>query len=170
MKPGTYTMVYYQGEYAVAKSSVTVTAGSTKSKSISGSVKTGTTIFKIGEWDGQYEHPLYPSLTLVASKIQRPVELIPNLQHSQQTNRLPQRCLPTPHAPLRRPHVLLDLLIRDNLHRGKLINLLLPNGPLQIRQFTPHDQIHRNICANGRRDAANRHDAFVRWRTAPGHS
>ncbi|KAJ5691939.1 hypothetical protein N7462_001362 [Penicillium macrosclerotiorum] len=53
MKPGTYTMVYYQGEYAVATSSVTVTAGSTTSKSISGSVKTGTTIFKIGEWDGQ---------------------------------------------------------------------------------------------------------------------
>ncbi|KAJ5600780.1 hypothetical protein N7450_001847 [Penicillium hetheringtonii] len=53
MKPGTYTMVYYQGEYQVAKSSVTVTAGSTTSKSISGSVTTGTTIFKIGDWDGQ---------------------------------------------------------------------------------------------------------------------
>ncbi|OGE55058.1 hypothetical protein PENARI_c005G07599 [Penicillium arizonense] len=53
MKPGTYTMVYYQGEYAVATSSVTVTAGSTTSKSISGSVKTGTTIFRIGDWDGQ---------------------------------------------------------------------------------------------------------------------
>lgn len=52
MKPGTYTMVYYQGEYAVATSSVTVTAGSTTSKSISGSVKTGTTVFKIGDWDG----------------------------------------------------------------------------------------------------------------------
>ncbi|RAK71495.1 putative rhamnogalacturonase B [Aspergillus fijiensis CBS 313.89] len=53
MKPGTYTMVYYQGEYAVATSSVTVSAGSTTTKNISGSVKTGTTIFKIGEWDGQ---------------------------------------------------------------------------------------------------------------------
>ncbi|OOQ83658.1 Rhamnogalacturonate lyase A [Penicillium brasilianum] len=53
MKPGTYTMVYYQGEYAVATSSVTVTAGSTTTKNISGSVKTGTTIFKIGVWDGQ---------------------------------------------------------------------------------------------------------------------
>jgi hypothetical protein len=52
MKPGTYTMVYYQGEYAVASSSVTVTAGSTTSKSISGSVKTGKTVFKIGDWDG----------------------------------------------------------------------------------------------------------------------
>jgi hypothetical protein len=59
MKPGTYTMVYYQGEYPVATSSVTVTAGSTTSKSISGSVKTGTTIFKIGTWDGQYD--LLPS-------------------------------------------------------------------------------------------------------------
>ncbi|KAJ5378011.1 uncharacterized protein N7496_005420 [Penicillium cataractarum] len=53
MKPGTYTMVYYQGEYVVATSSVTVTAGSTTTKNISGSVKTGTTLFKIGEWDGQ---------------------------------------------------------------------------------------------------------------------
>ncbi|KAJ5119452.1 hypothetical protein N7448_010121 [Penicillium atrosanguineum] len=53
MKPGTYSMVYYQGEYVVATSSVTVTAGSTASKSISGSVTTGTTIFKIGDWDGQ---------------------------------------------------------------------------------------------------------------------
>lgn len=61
MKPGTYTMVYYQGEYPVATSSVTVTAGSTTSKSISGSVKTGTTIFKIGTWDGQYDSPPLPS-------------------------------------------------------------------------------------------------------------
>ena len=53
MKPGTYTMVYYQGEYPVATSSVTVTAGSTTTKNISGSVKTGTTIFKIGDWDGK---------------------------------------------------------------------------------------------------------------------
>ncbi|PYH87404.1 hypothetical protein BO71DRAFT_454697 [Aspergillus ellipticus CBS 707.79] len=53
MKPGTYTMVYYQGEYVVAQTSVTVTAGASTSKSISGSVSTGTAIFKIGEWDGQ---------------------------------------------------------------------------------------------------------------------
>ncbi|RAL13711.1 putative rhamnogalacturonase B [Aspergillus homomorphus CBS 101889] len=53
MKPGTYTMVYYQGEYAVATTTVKVSAGSTTTKNISGSVKTGTTIFKIGEWDGQ---------------------------------------------------------------------------------------------------------------------
>ncbi|KAL4787645.1 Rhamnogalacturonase B, N-terminal-domain-containing protein [Aspergillus varians] len=53
MKPGTYTMKYYQGEFAVAESSVTVSAGSTTTKNISGSVTTGTTIFKIGEWDGR---------------------------------------------------------------------------------------------------------------------
>ncbi|KAL4918699.1 Rhamnogalacturonase B, N-terminal-domain-containing protein [Aspergillus aurantiobrunneus] len=53
MKPGTYTMKYYQGEFAVAETSVTVSAGSATSKDISGSVETGTTIFKIGEWDGQ---------------------------------------------------------------------------------------------------------------------
>ncbi|OQE01648.1 hypothetical protein PENVUL_c042G10162 [Penicillium vulpinum] len=52
MKPGTYTMVYYQGEYVVGTSSVVVKAGSTTSQNISGSVKTGTTVFKIGEWDG----------------------------------------------------------------------------------------------------------------------
>ncbi|XHF98913.1 hypothetical protein AWENTII_002445 [Aspergillus wentii] len=53
MKPGTYTMVYYQGEYKVAETEVTVKAGSKTSQNISGSVKTGTTIFKIGDWDGQ---------------------------------------------------------------------------------------------------------------------
>ncbi|KAG2416576.1 rhamnogalacturonase B precursor [Aspergillus terreus] len=53
MKPGTYTMAYYQGEYRVAETSVTVSAGSSTTKNISGSVKTGTTIFKIGDWDGQ---------------------------------------------------------------------------------------------------------------------
>ena len=53
MKPGTYTMVYYQGEFKVAEQSVTVTAGSKTTKNISGSVSTGNTIFKIGEWDGQ---------------------------------------------------------------------------------------------------------------------
>ncbi|KAE8385778.1 putative rhamnogalacturonate lyase A [Aspergillus alliaceus] len=52
MKPGTYTMVYYQGEFKVAETSVTVKAGSKTRKDISGSVKTGDTIFKIGDWDG----------------------------------------------------------------------------------------------------------------------
>ncbi|KAL2866909.1 putative rhamnogalacturonase B [Aspergillus lucknowensis] len=53
MKPGTYTMKYYQGEFPVAETSVTVSAGSSTTKDISGSVQTGTTIFKIGEWDGK---------------------------------------------------------------------------------------------------------------------
>ncbi|KAE8152167.1 putative rhamnogalacturonate lyase A [Aspergillus avenaceus] len=53
MKPGTYTMVYYQGEYQVAETTVEVTAGSATSKDISGAVETGDTIFKIGDWDGQ---------------------------------------------------------------------------------------------------------------------
>ncbi|KAL4799374.1 Rhamnogalacturonase B, N-terminal-domain-containing protein [Aspergillus venezuelensis] len=52
MKPGTYTMKYYQGEFSVAETSVSVSAGSSTSQDISGSVTTGTTIFKIGEWDG----------------------------------------------------------------------------------------------------------------------
>ncbi|EKV08477.1 hypothetical protein PDIG_58200 [Penicillium digitatum PHI26] len=75
MKPGTYTMIYYQGEYVVATSSVTVTAGSTTSKSISGSVKTGTTVFKIGDWDGTpngfrnaaYQLRMHPSDTRMSS-------------------------------------------------------------------------------------------------------
>ena len=46
-------MVYYQVEYPVATTSVTVSKGSTTTKDISGSVQTGNTIFKIGEWDGQ---------------------------------------------------------------------------------------------------------------------
>lgn len=62
MKPGTYDMVYYQGEFAVETTSVAVTAGSTTTKDIAGSVKTGTTIFKIGDWNGQYAFPTCPSI------------------------------------------------------------------------------------------------------------
>lgn len=53
MKPGEYTMVYYQVEYPVATTTVTVSKGSTTTKDISGSVKTGNTIFRIGDWDGR---------------------------------------------------------------------------------------------------------------------
>lgn len=57
MVAGTYTMKLYQTELEVASQSVTVTAGSTTSSSITASsdITTGshTTVFQIGDWDGQ---------------------------------------------------------------------------------------------------------------------
>ncbi|RDW73464.1 galactose mutarotase-like protein [Coleophoma cylindrospora] len=54
MKPGTYTMVLYQDELLVATSSVTVSAGAKTSKNIDSTWTTGsTTLFQIGDWDGQ---------------------------------------------------------------------------------------------------------------------
>ncbi|PGH27434.1 hypothetical protein AJ80_00912 [Polytolypa hystricis UAMH7299] len=52
MKPGQYTMKLYQNEFPVATESVSVSTGSTVTKDISGSVVTGNTIWRIGEWDG----------------------------------------------------------------------------------------------------------------------
>lgn len=55
MKPGTYTMILYQGELKVATTTgVVVTAGATTSKSIASTWTTpATTLFQIGNWDGQ---------------------------------------------------------------------------------------------------------------------
>lgn len=53
MKPGTYTQVLYQGEYKVASSSVTVSAGKSTTANIAASTQSRTTLFQIGEWDGQ---------------------------------------------------------------------------------------------------------------------
>ncbi|KAF7550256.1 hypothetical protein G7046_g8072 [Stylonectria norvegica] len=57
MTPGTYTMVLYQGELKVASKSVSVSAGGTTSSSIAATsdITTGshTTVFQIGDWDGQ---------------------------------------------------------------------------------------------------------------------
>ncbi|KAK2734672.1 hypothetical protein FQN55_002535 [Onygenales sp. PD_40] len=53
MKPGIYTMKLYQEELPIATDEVTVSSGSTVTKDISGSVTTGTTIWKIGSWDGR---------------------------------------------------------------------------------------------------------------------
>ena len=81
MKPGTYDMVYYQGEFAVETTSVTVTAGSTTTKDITGSVKTGTTIFKIGDWNGQYVFPPHPhqyATTLPNTLLLYPIEKMLN--------------------------------------------------------------------------------------------
>ncbi|RDW87317.1 galactose mutarotase-like protein [Coleophoma crateriformis] len=54
MKPGTYTMVLYQDELLVATKSVTVSAGVKTSANIDSTWTTGsTTLFQIGDWDGQ---------------------------------------------------------------------------------------------------------------------
>ncbi|KIM34166.1 polysaccharide lyase family 4 protein [Serendipita vermifera MAFF 305830] len=54
MKPGSYTMKMYRGEFLVAQSSVTVSAGSTVSKDIAATAEpTRQSIFRIGEFDGQ---------------------------------------------------------------------------------------------------------------------
>lgn len=74
MKPGTYTMKYYQGEFAVAETSVTVSAGSATTKNISGSVQTGTTIFKIGEWDGQLVPSLLPFVSFHSQLTFAPID------------------------------------------------------------------------------------------------
>lgn len=52
MKPGTYTMVLYTGEFAAASTSVVVSAGSTTSKSLSAPAPAAA-IFRIGTVDGR---------------------------------------------------------------------------------------------------------------------
>ncbi|OAL05785.1 Rhamnogalacturonase B [Phaeosphaeriaceae sp. SRC1lsM3a] len=53
MKPGTYTQVLYQGEFKVKASSVTVSAGKATSANVAADVESKTTIWRIGDWDGQ---------------------------------------------------------------------------------------------------------------------
>ncbi|KAK0702856.1 Rhamnogalacturonase B, N-terminal-domain-containing protein [Apiosordaria backusii] len=54
MKPGTYTMVLYQTEFKIATSTVTVTAGQTRSQNIAGTFNTSrNTLWQIGQYDGQ---------------------------------------------------------------------------------------------------------------------
>jgi rhamnogalacturonan endolyase len=54
MKPGTYTMVLYQTEFkAAATASVTVSAGQTVTSNMASTLAARTSIFKIGEYDGQ---------------------------------------------------------------------------------------------------------------------
>jgi len=53
MKPGTYTMVLYQTEFKVATSSVTVTAGKSTTANIASGLTSRTSLWKIGEYDGQ---------------------------------------------------------------------------------------------------------------------
>lgn len=53
MKPGTYTMVLYQTEFKVASQSVTVSAGKATTSNIQSTLASHTSLFKIGEYDGQ---------------------------------------------------------------------------------------------------------------------
>jgi rhamnogalacturonan endolyase len=53
MKPGTYTQVLYQGEFKVKAASVTVSAGKATTANIAADTETKTSIWRIGEWDGQ---------------------------------------------------------------------------------------------------------------------
>ncbi|OBT84317.1 hypothetical protein VE02_08332 [Pseudogymnoascus sp. 03VT05] len=53
MKPGTYTMKLYQGEFQLASQSVSVSAGGTTTSNIAGASQSRNTLWKIGEWDGQ---------------------------------------------------------------------------------------------------------------------
>ncbi|KAG4223500.1 hypothetical protein PC116_g28035 [Phytophthora cactorum] len=53
MKPGTYTMKLYKGEYEVAKDTVTVTAGSNTAKDIASAEPSPSVVWRIGNFDGQ---------------------------------------------------------------------------------------------------------------------
>jgi rhamnogalacturonan endolyase len=53
MKPGTYTMKFYQGEFPVATSTINVQAGSTATANIAASTTSHSTIWRIGDIDGQ---------------------------------------------------------------------------------------------------------------------
>jgi rhamnogalacturonan endolyase len=53
MKPGTYTMKLYRGEYEVSSDSVTVTAGATATKNIASQEAQRSPIFRIGDFDGE---------------------------------------------------------------------------------------------------------------------
>ncbi|KAK0702994.1 rhamnogalacturonase B [Lasiosphaeria miniovina] len=53
MKPGTYTMKMYRGEYPVAQDSVTITAGGKATTDIASSDPSPSVIWRIGDFDGQ---------------------------------------------------------------------------------------------------------------------
>lgn len=53
MKLGSYTMVLYKQEFAVAQTSVKVTAGATTVLNIASAEKVSAPIWRVGEFDGQ---------------------------------------------------------------------------------------------------------------------
>jgi rhamnogalacturonan endolyase len=52
MKPGTYTVTLYQGELEAGTGSVTVTAGSTSTITLTSNLSRPSTIWSIGTVDG----------------------------------------------------------------------------------------------------------------------
>lgn len=53
MKPGSYTMRLYKGEFLVTNDTVTVTAGQTVTKDITSKEPNATVIWRIGDFDGK---------------------------------------------------------------------------------------------------------------------
>ncbi|KAK4183510.1 rhamnogalacturonase B [Podospora australis] len=53
MKPGTYTVKLYRGEFPVAQDTVTITAGNIATKNITSKDPTPSIIWRIGEFDGR---------------------------------------------------------------------------------------------------------------------
>ncbi|KAI1098730.1 polysaccharide lyase family 4 protein [Jackrogersella minutella] len=53
MKPGTYTMKLYKGEYEVANDTVAVTAGSDTAKNIDSKEPNPSVVWRIGDFDGR---------------------------------------------------------------------------------------------------------------------
>lgn len=53
MKPGTYTMKLYRGEFPVASETVTIAAGGSTTKDIASTEKTPSVIWRIGDFDGR---------------------------------------------------------------------------------------------------------------------
>ncbi|KAK4213772.1 rhamnogalacturonase B [Rhypophila decipiens] len=53
MKPGTYTMKLYRGEYLVAQDSVTITAGGKATKDMASTDPNPSVVWRIGNFDGQ---------------------------------------------------------------------------------------------------------------------
>ncbi|CAI4212653.1 unnamed protein product [Parascedosporium putredinis] len=53
MKPGTYKVKLYRGEYPIAEDTVTITAGQIETKDIVSAEKEASVIFRIGDFDGQ---------------------------------------------------------------------------------------------------------------------
>ncbi|KAF1816222.1 hypothetical protein P152DRAFT_463860 [Eremomyces bilateralis CBS 781.70] len=53
MKPGSYEMTLYQGEFPIGKSNVQVNQGTITAKNLAGTSLSSGTFWRIGDWDGQ---------------------------------------------------------------------------------------------------------------------
>ena len=53
MKPGTYTVKLYRGEFPIAQDSVSVTAGGTTTKNITSTESNPSVVWRVGHFDGR---------------------------------------------------------------------------------------------------------------------